>query len=299
MPHASRAISAKRMRGVEGYFYIAPWFIGFAVFGAFPLVASLYYSFTDFAMFNEPALVGFGNYAKMLFDDREVLSSLATTLKYVLLSVPLKLLVALAFALVLNRKTRFTDLFTTVFYLPSILGASVSISILWRFLFKTDGIVNGLIGAVGIKPIPFLEHPRYALFTVSLLVVWSFGSSMVVFLAGLKQIPDELYEATRVDGASSLRSFFAITLPLITPSLFFNMIMQTINAFQYFTGAFVITRGGPVQSTYLYMMKLYDEAFGSFKMGYASALSWLLFAIILGATLIVFRTSDNWVHYQE
>jgi len=250
-------------------------------------------------MFNKPKFVGLDNYIYMFTQDRDFYQSLLTTFKYVLYSVPMKLIAALFFAMLLNRKIKFINLFTTVYYLPSILGASVSISILWRFLFTKDGLINGIIKKFGINPIPFLEHPKYALFTISLLVVWSFGSSMVVFLAGLKQIPAELYEAARVDGASSARCFFSVTLPLITPSLFFNLVMQTINSFQYFTGAVVITNGGPVKSTYLYMMMLYDEAFGNYKMGYASALSWVLFVLILLATMLIFRSSDSWVHYQD
>ncbi|HEY8420164.1 MAG TPA: sugar ABC transporter permease [Thermoclostridium sp.] len=283
----------------EGLLYVSPWIIGFLVFGAYPLFASLYYSFTNFSMFNKPKFVGLDNYIYMFTQDRDFYQSLLTTFKYVLYSVPMKLIAALFFAMLLNRKIKFINLFTTVYYLPSILGASVSISILWRFLFTKDGLINGIIKKFGINPIPFLEHPKYALFTISLLVVWSFGSSMVVFLAGLKQIPAELYEAARVDGASSARCFFSVTLPLITPSLFFNLVMQTINSFQYFTGAVVITNGGPVKSTYLYMMMLYDEAFGNYKMGYASALSWVLFVLILLATMLIFRSSDSWVHYQD
>lgn len=283
----------------EGYLYILPWIIGFLVFGAYPLLASLYYSVTDFSMFNQPRFVGARNYIYMFTQDREFLPSLLVTFKYVLLSVPMKIISALFFAMLLNRNIRFINLFTTIYYLPSILGASVSISILWRFMFSLSGLVNTLLARLGVDPIPFLEHPRYALFTISLLVVWSFGSSMVIFLAGLKQIPKELYEAARVDGASGIREFFGITLPLITPSLFFNLIMQLINSFQSFTGASVITRGGPMRSTYLYMMKLYDEAFANFKMGYASALSWFLFIIILGATLLVFRKTDRFTYYQE
>nr|WP_319473852.1 sugar ABC transporter permease [uncultured Sphaerochaeta sp.] len=283
----------------EGYLYILPWAIGFLVFGAYPLLASLSYSFTNFSMFNTPKFVGLDNYIYMFTSDREFFPSLFVTFKYVLFSVPMKIVSALFFAMLLNRSIKFINVFTTVYYLPSILGASVSISILWRFMFSLTGLVNTVLGKIGIPAIPFLEHPDYALFTISLLVVWSFGSSMVIFLAGLKQIPKELYEACSIDGASKIREFFSITLPLITPSLFFNLIMQLINSFQSFTSAFVITHGGPMGSTYLYMMKLYDEAFANFKMGYASALSWFLFVIILIATMFVFKKSNKHVYYME
>lgn len=283
----------------EGYYYILPWFIGFLIFGLYPLVSSLYLSFTDYSMFNKPKLIGFENYIYMVKSDREFFPSLMVTFKYVLYSVPLKIVSALFFAMLLNRKLKAINLFTTIYYLPSILGASVSISILWRFMFSLSGLVNTALSNIGITPIPFLEDPRYALFSLSLLVVWSFGSPMVIFLAGLKQIPKELYEAASIDGASKPREFFSITLPLLTPSLFFNLIMQLINSFQSFTSAFVITHGGPMKSTYLYMMKLYNEAFANFKMGYASALSWFLFVIVLTATYLIFKKSNKFVYYME
>lgn len=283
----------------EGYFYIAPWVIGFLVFGFYPLITSLYYSFTNFGMFNKPHFIGFKNYIYMFREDPDFLPSLLVTFKYVLFSVPLKIVSALFFAMLLNRNLKFINVFTTVYYLPSILGSSVAISILWRFIFSTSGVINNILSRLHMQAVPFLEHPKYALFTVSLLVVWSFGSSMVIFLAGLKQIPKELYEACDVDGASKVREFFTITFPLITPSLFFNIIMQMINSFQSFTSIFVITHGGPMKSTYVYMMKLYDDAFANFKMGYASALSWVLFIIILVITSILFTQSNKHVYYME
>ena len=282
-----------------GYFYVLPWLIGFILFGLYPLFASLYYSFTDFGILNEPKFVGLKNYMKMFTSDREFWPSLWVTFKYVLISVPLKLVAAFIIALLLNRKLKGINIFTTVYYLPSILGASVSISILWRFLFSTNGLVNNLIGKIGIGPIPFLESPKYALGTLSLIVVWSFGSSMVIFLSGLKQIPKDYYESAYLDGASTMRVFWSITVPLVSPSLFFNLVMQLINSFQSFTGAFVITHGGPLNSTYLYVMKLYNEAFANYKMGYASALSWFLFLLIIVATGLLFKFSSNKVYYLE
>lgn len=282
-----------------GYFYVLPWVIGFVIFGAYPLLASLYYSFTNFGMLNKPKFIGLANYTKMFTRDREFWPSLWVTFKYVFMAVPLKIVAAFFFAMLLNKKLKAINLFTTVYYLPSILGASVSISILWRFMFSLNGLINNMLSRIGIEPIPFLESPKYALFTISLLVVWSFGSSMVIFLAGLKQIPKEYYEAAHMDGASSFRIFWTITVPLVSPSLFFNLIMQLINSFQSFTSSFVITHGGPLNSTYLYMMKLYNEAFANYKMGYASALSWFLFIIILVATTILFKFSDKHVYYLE
>ena len=191
------------------------------------------------------------------------------------------------------------NIFRTVYYLPSIFGSSVAISIVWRMLFQTDGIVNSLLAKLSISPIPWLGEPLIALLTLCLLSAWQFGSSMVIFLAGLKQIPAELYDAAKVDGASAVRIFFTITVPMLTPMVFFNIIMQMINAFQEFTSAFVITDGGPLQGTYLYGLKLYNEAFRYFKIGYSSALSWILFTVIMVFTLILFRSSRRWVYYED
>lgn len=282
-----------------GYFYVLPWLIGFLIFGAYPLIASLCYSFTNFGMLNKPKLIGLTNYVKMFTKDRDFWPSLVVTFKYVLIAVPLKLATAFFFAMLLNRKLKGINVFTTIYYLPSILGASVSISILWRFLFAKNGLVNNMLSKLHVGPILFLESPTYALWTLGLIVVWSFGSSMVIFLAGLKQIPQDYYEAAEIDGASVWRTFWAITVPMVSPSFFFNLVMQLINSFQSFTGAFVITHGGPMNSTYLYMMKLYNEAFANYKMGYASALSWFLFLIIITATGLLFKFSSKHVYYLE
>jgi len=282
-----------------GYFYVLPWLIGFLIFGAYPLIASLCYSFTNFGMLNKPKMIGFANYVKMFTKDRDFWPSLVVTFKYVLIAVPLKLVAAFFFAMLLNRKLKGINIFTTIYYLPSILGASVSISILWRFLFSKDGLVNNMLSKIHVGPVPFLESPSYALWTLGLIVVWSFGSSMVIFLAGLKQIPHDYYEAAEIDGASAWRTFWTITVPMVSPSFFFNLVMQLINSFQSFTGAFVITHGGPMNSTYLYMMKLYNEAFANYKMGYASALSWFLFLIIITATGLLFKCSNKHVYYLE
>ena len=282
-----------------GYVYILPWMIGFAVFQLYPLLSSLYYSFTDFTMFNDPVWVGLSNYVRIFTQDAAFRNSLSRTFVYVMIGVPVKLVFAFFIAMLLNMKLRCINIFRTVYYLPSIVGGSVAISILWRLLFMKEGAINQMLGLFGVPAISWLGNPKYALFTISLIIVWQFGSSMVLFLAGLKQIPEELYESARVDGASKVCSFFAITLPLVTPTIFFNLIMQTINAFQDFTGAMVVTNGGPLNSTYLYALMLYDEGFKFFRMGYASALSWVLFAIILVFTALMFKSSPMWVHYQD
>ncbi|UKS27966.1 sugar ABC transporter permease [Paenibacillus sp. HWE-109] len=282
-----------------GLLYIAPWLIGFLVLQLYPFGASLMYSFTNYSITNVPKFVGLDNYIAMFTKDNNFYKSLSTTIAYVFISVPMKLIFALMVALLLNVKLKMVNLYRTLFYLPSILGGSVAVSILWRFLFMKEGMVNRLLDTVHLPAINWLGSPKIALFTLSLLSVWQFGSSMVLFLAGLKQVPSELYEAGRVDGASKFRMFFTITLPLITPIVFFNIIMQLVNAFQDFTGAFVVTNGGPMNSTYLFALKLYDEGFKFYRMGYASALSWVLFVLILVVTAIIFKTSKYWTYYED
>ncbi len=281
-----------------GLFFISPWIIGFMLFGLYPLLSSLYYSLTDYAILGKANFIGFKNYIYIFTKDRDFYHSLGVTFKYVLIAVPMKLLAALFFALLLNQGIRFMGTFRTIFYLPSILGGNISISILWKFLFMRSGFLNNLLSKIGITAIPWLEDPKFALFTISMVNVWAFGSSMVIFLAGLKQIPGELYEAARIDGASPVSIFFRVTLPLLTPQLFFNLIMQVIVMFQTFTSAFVITNGGPIKSTYLFSLKIYKEGFSFFNMGYAAALSWVLFIIILCATALLFKSSKSWLHYE-
>lgn len=282
-----------------GLLFISPWLIGFLVFQLYPFISSFIYSFTDYKMTSAPNFVGLDNYIHAFSVDADFVNSLLITLGYVFMSVPMKLVFALIVAMILNIKLKFVSFFRTVYYLPSILGGSVAVAVLWRFLFADDGFVNLIFSYIHIPAVGWLSNPSFSLFTLSLLTVWQFGSSMVLFLAGLKQIPQELYEAGRVDGASKARMFFTVTIPLLTPIIFFNLIMQLVNAFQDFTGAFVITNGGPMKSTYLFAMKLYDEGFLYFKMGYASALSWVLFAIILVFTAINFKFSDQWTHYED
>ena len=265
----------------------------------YPLISSLYYSFTNYTLGRTPVFVGLENFKFMFMRDPHFFQSLRATLLFVVISVPLKLIFALMIAMMLNKAIRGIGAFRTIYYIPSILGGSVAISVLWRVLFFRNGVVNNALASVGLPAINFFGSPGAALFTLSMLTVWQFGSSMVLFLAALKNIPQELYEAGRVDGASRLQMFFKITVPQITPIILFNTVMQTINAFQEFTSAFVITGGGPLRGTYLYGMKLYEEAFSKYKMGYACALSWLLFAIILVVTASIFRSSTKWVYYAD
>ncbi|GAA3413319.1 carbohydrate ABC transporter permease [Paenibacillus hodogayensis] len=288
-----------KLKDYTGLLYISPWIIGFLVFQFYPIISSFYYSFTDYSMAREARWIGLKNYVDMFTIDPNFLLSLKVTIVYVLMAVPLKLIFALLVAVILNLKLKFVNFFRTVYYIPSILGGSVAIAILWRAVFLKDGLVNHVLAFFHIPAVDWFGSTYMALFTLSLLTVWQFGSSMVLFLAGLKQIPQELYEAAGMDGASKLRTFFMITLPMLTPILFFNLVMQLIGALQEFTSAFVVTNGAPMKGTYLYGMKLYEEAFSNFKMGYASALSWVLFVLILVVTFLLFRSSKHWVHYED
>ncbi|RCV54728.1 carbohydrate ABC transporter permease [Marinitenerispora sediminis] len=289
-------------RGDEraAYLFLAPWFLGLVVITIGPMVASLYFSFTDYSLLSEPEWVGLDNYRRMLEDER-LRSSLGVTFFYVFVSVPLQLALALLLAIVLDRGVRGLALYRSVYYLPSLLGGSVAIAILWRQVFGAEGLVNSLLGLFGITGEGWVSHPDYALGTLVVLNVWTFGAPMVIFLAGLRQIPTMYYEAAAVDGAGPIRRFFRITVPLLSPIVFFNLVLQIINAFQSFTQAFVVSggTGGPSDSTLFYTLYLYDQGFGSFDMGYASAMAWLLLVIIAGFTAIHFIASKYWVFYDD
>lgn len=282
-----------------GLAYISPWIIGFLVFQLYPFVVTFFYSFTEYSILKTPRFNGIDNFIYMFTKDRLFWNSLKVTFIYVITSVPMKIAFALFVAMILNMKLKGVNFFRTIYYLPSILGGSVAVSVLWRFLFMKDGVVNKALGALHLGSVDWLGSPKISIFTVGLLSVWQFGSSMLLFLASLKQIPSELYEAARVDGASKVRTFFSVTLPMISPILLFNIMMQMINAFQEFTGPYVITNGGPMNSTYIFGMHIYANAFQYFKMGYASSLSWFQFIIILIFTVILFKTSKYWTYYED
>lgn len=281
------------------FIFIAPWIIGFLGLQLYPFVSSLYYSVTNLSMLKEPVFVGLDNYKEIFLFDADFRKSMAVTLLYVFTAVPLKLIFALFIAMLLNMKIRGIAIFKTLYYLPSILGGSVGIAILWKFLFNKEGFINNLIAPFGIGPFNWLGSPNTAMITIIVLTVWQFGSSMILFLAALKQIPQELYEAALIDGSGRIRIFFRITLPMITPIVLFNIIMQMINAFQEFSGPYLITKGGPMKSTYLYGLFIYDSAFSYLKMGYASALSWIMFIVIMIVTVIILGSSRYWAFYQD
>ena len=298
----------KRLRAKEagrdnkaGYLFLLPWLIGLVVITIGPMIASLYLSFTNYSLIQAPTWIGLDNYARMFTDDR-LLNSLKVTFIYVFVSTPLQLALALAIALLLNEGMRGLPFYRSVFYLPSMLGGSVAIAVLWRQMFEVDGLVNQVLRAVGFgATTSWIGDPSTALWTIILLHIWTFGSPMVIFLAGLRQIPGMYYEAASVDGASKWAQFRKITLPLLSPIIFFNLVLQIIGAFQAFTQAYVVSNGtgGPSDSTMFYTLYLYQKGFVQFQMGYAAAMAWLLLVIIAAFTAINFYFSKKWVFYGD
>ncbi len=284
-----------------GYLFLLPWLVGFLGLTLGPALMSLYLSFTNYDLLSSPQWVGTQNYVRMATADPKFVSAMRVTFLYVILSVPLKLAFALAVAMMLNRGLRGLSIYRAVFYLPSLLGASVAIAVLWRQLFASNGLVNSVLAQFGIEGPSWISNPNYSLYTLVVLSVWQFGSPMIIFLAGLRQIPTDMYEAASLDGASARRQFWKITLPLLSPVIFFNVVIQTIDAFKAFTPAFIVSggTGGPINSTLFYTLYLYQEAFGYFRMGYASALAWVLVIIIAAFTALSFASTRYWVHYDE
>ena len=280
--------------------FLAPWFIGLIALSLGPMAVSLYLSLTDYNMLQAPNWIGFDNFARMESDPR-FLKALQVTFTYVLLGVPLQLLTAFALALFLNRGLAGLSLFRAIFYIPSILGPSVAVAILWRQIFGLEGIVNEFLSYFGVAPKSWVADPSTSLYTLIALLVWQFGSPMIIFLAGLRQIPAVLYEAAAIDGAGPIKRFLHITLPSISPIIFFNLVMQIINAFQAFTPAYIVGggQGGAIDSTLFYTLYLYIKAFTEFKMGYASAMAWVLLLICGVFTWLLFFTSKKWVHYES
>ncbi len=306
-------------RNATAYMFLTPWLLGLLVLTVYPMAYSLWLGFTnyDFTKPDTTQWIGLANYLRMFGEvfglseftastgeivrvDPYYLQSLSVTFTYVFVSVPMKLIAALAVAMLLNQKLRGVPFYRAVYYIPTLLGGSVAIAVLWRKLFEKDGLVNGFLGMLGFTNLPgWITNPDYALWTLILLSVWQFGSSMIIFLAGLKQIPEEYYEAASVDGASKVRQFFFITIPLLSPVILFNLVMQMIGAFQAFTQAYIIGggRGGVLNSTLFYSLHLYIQGWNYHEMGYASAMAWVLLLIIGVATALVFRTSNLWVSY--
>lgn len=281
-----------------GLFFLIPWIIGFLVFKVYPFASSLFYSFTDMNFFKGIHQYGIMNYVE-IFTDKSTTTSLLITFKYAFITVPLKLVFALFIAYILNFKIKFVNLFRTIYYIPSILGGSVAIAVLWRALFRDDGVINTLLGYMGIQGPSWLADRSWALFIICLLRVWQFGSAMVLFLAALKGVSADLYEAATIDGASKTRQFFSITVPMITPVIFYNLVTQIAQAFQEFNGPYIITGGGPRNATTLVSLLVYNYAFKSNEMGMACALAWVMFVIVCILTVIAFASQKHWVYYAD
>lgn len=284
---------------LAGYLFISPWLIGFLALTAYPMLLSLYYSFTNYTLMKPIEWVGLDNYERIIMADDKFAQSLKLTFYYVLASVPLKLIAALMVALLLKKAVRGISVYRTAIYFPSLIGASIAVSLLWKNIFGVDGFFNKVLGFFGIPGTGWVTNPDTALWSLIGLSVWQFGSSMVIFLAGLKQIPNDLYEASAVDGAGKVKQFFKITLPMLSPTLFFNLIMGVINSFQMFTPAYVITGGGPMNSTYVYALYLYERAFSRYQLGYSSSLAWIMLILIVAAAVIINLTSKYWVFYES
>ncbi|MDR0366920.1 MAG: sugar ABC transporter permease [Bifidobacteriaceae bacterium] len=288
----------RRRSAFAGYLFLSPWLIGFFCLTAGPMVASLILSFTDYDLFNRPEFLGFDNYTR-LFKDPSFIQACKVTGLYVIIGTPLKLLVSLAVAMLLNNEHRMRGFYRSAYYLPSLIGGSVSVAIVWKAMFIDHGVIAQIGQMFGGDGTGWVGNPKLTLPMLILLTVWQFGAPMVIFLAGLKQIPQELYEAAMVDGAGAFRKFFSITMPMLSPVLFFNLALETIHAFQIFNSAFIISNGtgGPARSTLFYTLYLYFKGFRDFEMGYASALAWVLVIVIGIVTAILFKTSNAWVYY--
>lgn len=286
--------------GVAGYVFILPFIIGFLGFLALPMLLSFGFSFTRYNILESPVFIGLENYKTMFFNDTKFWKVFGVTMYYVVFSVPLRLLMALAVALLLVKSSRLSGFYRAVYYLPSIIGSSVAVAILWKRMFASDGVINALLQAIGILcEIAWLGRADTAIWTLIILAVWQFGSSMLIFLSGLKQIPVSLYEAATVDGANGIQKFFKITLPMLTPTIFFNLINQLINGFMAFTQSYIITQGKPRDSTLFYTVYMYQNSFTYSKLGYGCAMAWFMVFVVGILTLILFKTQNKWVYYES
>ena len=289
-----------RIESIYGYVFIGPWLFGFLVFTLIPIGATLFLGFTDYDLFSPPRWIGAGNFRRMFAQDVRYWNSVRVTLYFAFVSVPLKLAFALFVAMILNAGRRGVGFYRAMYYLPSVVGTSVAAAVMWREIFGSRGLVNALLGIVGLNTgVSWLGSPSTAIWTLILLVVWQFGSPMLVFLAGLKQIPEELYESASIDGSGPIRKFLRITLPLLSPIILFNLIMQVIFGFTAFTQAFIITQGGPMDTTNFYALYLYRRAFQDFMMGYGSGMAFVLLLAVSLVTALIFKSSPYWVHYES
>ena len=295
-----RNMTAQERRDAKtGYLALSPWMVGFIIFYAFPILATFYFSFTQWTLVDKPIWIGLDNYARMFTRDPVFVSSLRATTLFVALSLPLKLVLGLMLALLLNLKIPGMNFFRTVFFIPAVISG-VAVSLMWIWFLQPDtGVVNTLLSYIGVKGPYWFWDLNWALPSVAIMSIWKVGGAAIIYLAGLQNIPAHLYEAAEIDGAGTWRRFWRITLPLLTPTLFFQLIIELIDAFKIFTEAFVITKGGPLKATYFFLYYFYEEAFRNFNMGYASALALFLLVVIMSCTVFVYRTSGRWVYYEN
>lgn len=285
---------------MAGYVFILPFIIGLVVFTVIPFFTSLYLAFTEYNVLSPAKWVGLSNFRKMFFEDKLFWTSFWVTFKFALIQVPVKLAVSLLVALVLSRGTKLTSYYRAAFYIPSLMGSSVAIALLWKQLFAFNGVINQALGMLGLPSNQrWLGDPKTALGVLISLGVWQFGSSMLIFLAAIKNIPASFHEAAIVDGAGPVKRFFSITLPMITPILFFNLINQVIGSFQAFNSSYLITGGKPLNTTLYYGVHLYNRAFNHYEMGYGSAMAWFMLLVIAAFTALIFRSSSAWVYYES
>lgn len=300
VPGRRRKPGREKYDNLVGYLFAGPWLVCFLAFTAFPFLASLVLSFTEYNMLSSPTFVGLANYVKLFTQDKLFLTSLGVTFRFVFLSIPLRLVFALLVAMILNRDSKAVPFYRVVYYLPSILGGSVAVSVMWKYCFSKTGVFNAFLQTLGIGcDISWISNKDTALWSIVLLFIWQFGSPMLIFLSGLKQIPASYYEAAVVDGAGPVKKFFKITLPLLSPIIFFNLVMQMIGGFMVFSQAMIITDGGPMNKTLVYALYLYRQSFAYYKMGYGCAMAWILLVIIGFFTALVFKSSSAWVFYEN
>ncbi|MEW6716450.1 MAG: sugar ABC transporter permease [Chloroflexota bacterium] len=294
-------LTISQQEAVWAYLFISPWILGFLIFTIGPMLASLYYSFTSYNIISAPVWKGLTNYIKLFSNDPLFWHSLKVTIKYAAMALPLNLVIGLFIAILLNQKIPGVYIWRTVFFLPSVI-AGVAVALLWVRIFNARiGLLNPFLKSIGIlNPPGWLQDPKWAVSSLVIMSLWSVGGSMIIYLAGLQGIPTTLYEAAKIDGANRWQRFWQITIPMMTPVIFYNLVLGLIGAFNYFTEVYVATSGtgGPVRSTLFYNLYLYQNAFRFFDMGYASAMAWVLFVIVLVVTLLVFRSSPYWVFYE-
>ena len=295
---AFKRMTLARKEELEGYIFLLPWILGFLFFSLGPLLASMYLGMTSYRGYGVPKWVGFSNFERMFTADKLFWQSLKVTVLYAAGFLPLGLVLGFSVAMMMNQNVKGITVFRTIYYLPAVVSGA-AVAILWQFVFHRDfGVLNNILGWLGIDPIAWLLSERWAMVAFIIMGLWGVGGGMIVYLAGLQGIPTELYEAAAIDGAGGWRRFWNITIPLMTPTIFFNLVTGLIGTLQIFATAYIMTSGGPNYATFFYSLNIYYTTFQKLYLGYASALAWVLFVLILVFTLLIFRTSRTWVYYE-